>query len=82
MNDQQEPDASVMISSAVPSRKKIKLTVVGLADRENFNPTMSADNRENSKLNRIGKWGTLINSKELLNSDSPTGSSPVSICFY
>ena len=77
MNDEQEPDASVMISGAVPSRKKIKLTVLGLADRENFNPTMSADHLESPKLNRYGKWGTLMNPKELLNSDSP-----VSICIF
>lgn len=76
LNDEQESDPSTMITGAGPSRKKLKLTVLGLAQRENFDPSMSTANKEATK--QLRNWGNMKNSKELLNSDPPVSTSLVS----
>lgn len=70
-----------MISSAAPSRKKIKLTAVGLSERENYDPSMSTTNHENQATLRFGKWGVVKDPKEILNSGATTSTSLVSLLF-
>ena len=58
-----------MISSGGPSRKKLKLTVLGLAQRENYDPSMSSANQDTQVKNQTRNWASVRNSKEILRQD-------------